>query len=97
MINNRQKAQLKGLASNLNIKYQIGKNELTDSLVNVLDNALKAHELIKIDVMKGYTESLHELAINLNIKLQAEVVQVVGRVIILYRKNKDNPKIKLVK
>ena len=97
MINNRQKAQLKGLASNLNIKYQIGKNELTDSLVNVLDSALKAHELIKIDVMKGYTESLHELAINLSIKLQAEVVQVVGRVIILYRKNKDNPKIKLVK
>ena len=97
MINNRQKAQLKGLASNLNIKYQIGKNELTDSLVNVLDNALKAHELIKIDVMKGYPESLHELAINLSIKLQAEVVQVVGRVIILYRKNKDNPKIKLVK
>lgn len=97
MINNRQKAQLKGLASKLNIKYQIGKNELTDSLVNVLDNALKAHELIKIDVMKGYTESLHELAINLSIKLQAEVVQVVGRVIILYRKNKDNPKIKLVK
>lgn len=97
MINNRQKAQLKGLASNLNIKYQIGKNELTDSLVNVLDNALKAHELIKIDIMKGYTESLHELAINLSIKLQAEVVQVVGRVIILYRKNKDNPKIKLIK
>ena len=97
MINNRQKAQLKGLASTLTIKYQVGKNEITDSLIDVLSNALRAHELIKIDVMKGYSESINELAINLAVRLNAEVVQVVGRVIVLYKKNKDNPKIKLVK
>lgn len=97
MINNRQKAQLKGLASTLNIKYQVGKNEVTDSLIEVLNNGLRAHELIKIDVMKGYTESINELAINLAVKLNAEIVQVVGRVIVLYRHNKENPKIKLVR
>ena len=97
MINNRQKAQLKGLASTLNIKYQIGKNEITPSLLEVLENGLKAHELIKIDVMKGYSNSINELAIDLAVKLNAEVVQVVGRAIVLYKKNKDNPKIKLVK
>lgn len=97
MINNRQKAQLKGLASTLNIKYQVGKNEITDSLIEVLNNGLRAHELIKIDVMKGYIESINELAINLAVKLNAEIVQVVGRVIVLYRHNKENPKIKLVR
>ena len=97
MLNNHQKAQLKGLASTLNIKYQVGKNELSDSLITMLDKALVAHELIKIDVMKGYAESINELAINLSIKLNAEIVQVVGRVIVLYRRNKENPKIKLVK
>ena len=97
MLNNHQKAQLKGLASTLNIKYQVGKNELSDSLITMLDKALVAHELIKIDVMKGYTESINELAINLSVKLNAEIVQQVGRVIVLYRRNKDNPKIKLVK
>jgi len=97
MLNNHQKAQLKGLASNLDIKYQIGKNEISDSLLTVLDNGLRAHELIKIDVMKGYTGSINELAINLAVQLSSEVVQVVGRVIILYRKNKEKPIIKLVK
>lgn len=97
MINNRQKAQLKGLASTLKIKYQIGKNEVTDSLIDMLDKALTAHELIKIDVMKGYSDSINSLAIDLSMKLNAEVVQKVGRAIILYRKNKDNPQIKLVK
>ena len=97
MLNNHQKAQLKGLASTLDIKYQIGKNEISDTLLTVLDNGLRAHELIKIDVMKGYTGSINELAINLAVQLSSEVVQVVGRVIILYRKNKEKPIIKLVK
>lgn len=97
MLNNHQKAQLKGLASTLDIKYQIGKNEISDTLLTVLNNGLKAHELIKIDVMKGYTGSINELAINLAVQLSSEVVQVVGRVIILYRKNKEKPIIKLVK
>ena len=97
MINNRQKAQLKGLASTLTTKYQVGKNEVTDSLIDVLANALKAHELIKDDVMKGYSGAINALAIDLSVRLNAEVVQVVGRVIVLYKKNKDNPKIKLVK
>ena len=41
MLNNHQKAQLKGLASTLNIKYQVGKNELSDSLITMLDKALE--------------------------------------------------------
>lgn len=97
MLNNHQKAQLKGLASTLDIKYQIGKNEISDSLIAMLDKALIAHELIKIDVMKGYLESINELAINLSVKLNAEIVQQVGRVIVLFRRNKEKPKIKLVK
>lgn len=97
MINNHQKAQLKGLASSLDTKYQVGKNEISDSLITMLDKALTARELIKIDVMKGYTESINELAINLSVRLNAEVIQVVGRVIVLFRRNKENPKIKLVK
>ena len=97
MLNNHQKSQLKGLANASRIHYQIGKNEISDSLLDMLNKALVAHELIKIDVMKGYTESLNELAINLSVKLNAEVVEQIGRVIVLYRRNKDNPKIKLVK
>ena len=95
MLNNHQKAQLKGLASTLNIKYQIGKNEISDSLITMLDKALVAHELIKIDVMKGCSLPVMEIAVDIASKLNAELVHVMGRVIILFRRNKENPKIKL--
>ena len=97
MLNNHQKAQLKALASTLDTKYQIGKNEISPSVLDMLDKALVAKELIKIDVMKGYTSPIMELALDLSSKLNAEVVQVVGRVIVLFKKNKEKPKIKLVK
>lgn len=99
MLTNPQKKQLKGIASTLDTKYQVGKNEITDTLLNMLDKALTAHELIKIDVMKNAPSPVMELALDLASRLNAEVVQIVGRVIILFRQNKEKEKqkIRLVK
>ena len=97
MLSQAQKKQLKSLATKLEIKYQLGKKDISDSLIDMLDKALTAHELIKIDVMKGYEGELEPLAMELSLKLKAEVVQIVGRVIVLFRRNKDKPQIKLVK
>ena len=97
MLTQSQKKQLKGLANKLEMKDQIGKKEISDSLIDMLDKALTAHELIKIDVMKGYEGEMEPLAMELSMRLKAEVVQIVGRVIVLFRRNKDKPVIKLVK
>ena len=97
MLNQNQKKQLKALANKLEIKYQVGKKDLSDTVIDMLDKALTAHELIKIDVMKGYDGEMEPLAMDLSMKLKAEVVQIVGRVIVLFRRNKDKPQIKLVK
>ena len=97
MLTQSQKRQLKGLASTSKVKYQIGKAEISDTLLDMLSKALTAKELIKIDVMKGYTKPIMELAIDLSVKLNAELIQVVGRVIILFRRNKEKPVIQLVK
>jgi len=97
MLNNAQKRQLKALGSKLDIKYQIGKNGLTDSLLDVLNKALVAHELIKVDVMKSLEAPIMETALDLSSKLNAEIVQVLGRTILLFKLNKENNKIKLVK
>ena len=97
MLTTSQKQQLKGIASTLTIKYQVGKNEISDTVVAMLDKALTAHELIKIDVMKSVSVPIMELALDLSSRLNAEIVQVVGRVIVLYRLNKDSHKIKLMK
>ena len=97
MLTQAEKKQLKALASVEKVRYQLGKNEITDSLLKMLDKALTARELIKIDVMSSVDDSIMELALDLSSKLHAEIVQVVGKVIILYRKNKEKQRIKLKK
>ena len=91
----KQKRELKGLASTLTTRYQIGKNDISNTVVDMLDKALVAHELIKIDVMKGCASPVMEVAIDVSNKLNAELVTVMGRVIVLFRRNKENPKIKI--
>ena len=95
MITKEQKKQLKALIVNDKTKYQVGKNEINESLLNMLDKALEARELIRIEVLKSAVTPIMELTLDLSSKLHADVVSVVGRVIILFRRNKENPKIKL--
>ena len=97
MLTQNQKKQLKGLIVQDKTKYQIGKSEVTNALLDMLDKALTARELIKVEVLKSAATPIMELTLDLSSNLHAEVVQVVGRVIVLYRKNKENPKIKLCK
>ena len=95
MLTPKQKRELKALASTLTTRYQIGKNDISNTVVDMLDKALTAHELIKIDVMKGCASPVMEVAIDVSNKLNAELVTVMGRVIVLFRRNKENPKIKI--
>ena len=97
MLTSEEKRQLKAIASTLDTKYQVGKNEISDTVVAMLDKALTARELIKIDVMKSVAVPIMELALDLSSRLNAEIVQVVGRVIVLYRFNKQNHHYKLKK
>ncbi len=95
MLTESQKKQLRALIVKDKTKYQVGKSEITNSLLEMLDKALTARELIKIEVLKSASTPMMELTLDLSSRLHADVVQVVGRVIVLYRKNKENPKIKL--
>jgi len=97
MLTNNEKKQLKMIGAKLTTKYQVGKNEINDSLVCMLDKALIVKELIKINVMKGATAPIMSIALDLSSKLNADIVQVVGRVIILFRRNKEKPVIKFKK
>ena len=97
MLTSNEKRQLKAIASTLDTKYQIGKNEISETVIAMLDKALTARELIKIDVMKSVVVPVMELALDLSSQLNADIVQVVGRVIVLYRYSKENHKIKLQK
>ena len=95
MLTPKQKRELKALASTLKTRYQIGKNDISETVVDMLEKALVAHELIKIDVMKGCDLPVMEVAVDIANRLNAELVEVMGRVIVLFRRNKENPKIKI--
>lgn len=97
MLTQNEKKQLKALINQDKTKYQIGKGEVTNAVLDMLDKALTARELIKVEVLKNVTTPIMELTLDLSSKLHAEVVQTVGRVIVLYRRNKEKPRIKLTK
>lgn len=97
MLTPRQKRQLKSMAMTLTTAYQIGKNEITENSLIMLDKALTANELIKINLLKTVETNIMEIALDLASNLHAEVVQVIGRVIVLYRKNNKKPVIILEK
>ena len=97
MITNKQKAYLKGLANGLSSIFQIGKDGVTPNVINTIDDALKAHELIKINVLKTSPQEMQEVAIEISAHTHCEVVQIIGRVIVLYRKNKEKQRIVLPK
>ncbi len=95
MLNNKQIKYLKGLANTLTSKYQIGKNEINDTNIDLLDKALTAHELIKVQVQKSVSDDKKALASELEEKLHCEVIQIIGSVIVLFRKNLKDGKIHL--
>ena len=95
MLTNKQKSYLRSLAQSERAIFQIGKDGISDSLINTLKDALKARELVKLSVLKtAPTDDLKELAFDLARLSGSEVVQIIGRTIILYKKGKE-PKILL--
>ena len=95
MLTNKQKSYLRSLAQSERAIFQIGKDGISDALVNTLMDALKARDLVKLSVLKtAPTDDLKELAFDLARLSKSEVVQIIGRTIILYKKGKE-PKILL--
>ncbi len=75
--------------------FQIGKSSVTPELTESVSQALEARELIKIHVLKNCFDDPKELAQMLAGRTRSEVVQVIGKKIVLYRESKDKKKIVL--
>ncbi|MDE7210269.1 MAG: ribosome assembly RNA-binding protein YhbY [Lachnospiraceae bacterium] len=93
----KQRSYLKGLAMNMEPILQIGKLSLTPEFTMGVEEALAARELIKISVLKNCEDDAKEIAATLAEHTHAQVVQVIGRKIVLYRESKDKKKIELPK
>lgn len=94
----KQRAYLKSLAMTMDSIFQIGKNSMTPELTNAIAEALEKRELIKISVLKNCADDPKELAQMIAERTRSQVVQVIGKKIVLYKEGKDkNKKIELPK
>lgn len=89
----KQRAYLKSLASNLDTIFHIGKFGVTPEICESIREALDARELIKLNVLKNCLDEPKEIAILLSERTGSQVVQVIGRKIVLYKPSQKNPKI----
>ncbi len=93
----KQRSYLKGLAMKMDPIFQIGKSSLTPEFTMGIEEALAARELIKITVLKNCEDEPAAVAAMLAERTHSQVVQVIGRKIVLYRESKDMKKIELPK
>lgn len=83
----KERAELKAQAIKLDSIFQIGKSSLTPQMVDAVKDALRARELIKVSVLKNCMDDPRELAEILSERTGSEVVQVIGKKIVLYKKS----------
>lgn len=90
MLDKKDKFRLRALANPLKPVVIIGKDGLTENALISIKDVIKTHELIKISILKTYEGlSTKELAELICSTISAELIFVVGRVMVIYKKNKD--------
>lgn len=93
----KQRAYLKGLASTLDPIFQVGKGSVTPEIIEAISEAFNNRELIKLSVLKNCLDDPRAIAEVIAERTRSQVVQVIGKKIILYKPDKKNPKIMLPK
>ena len=92
----KQRSYLKSIAMTTEPILQIGKSSLTPEFTQSVSEALEARELIKISVLQNCLDDPKSIAQTLAERTNSEVVQVIGKKIVLYREGtKDKKKILL--
>ena len=96
MITSKQRAYLRGLANTIDPVFQIGKGGVNEVIIEQVELVLEARELIKLAVLETCEFSARQIADGMEAAIEGtEVVQVIGRKLVLYRRAKKKPKIEL--
>lgn len=85
----KERAQLRAEAHHLRTRVQVGHQGLTPTVIHEIDEALRTRELVKTQVSKNADVKAKDVANAMALALNAEVVQVIGRTVTLYRENPD--------
>lgn len=86
----KERAAFRAAANHLEPLFQIGKGGLSDALIKQTDDALRARELIKLKVLlESSPITTRQAADEIAVAVGAEVIQVIGGVIVLYRESPE--------
>lgn len=92
----KQRAHLKSLAHPLKPILQIGKEGASDAVVDTITNAFRTRELLKVKVLESSPEDARAVAASLAERVErVELVQVIGKTIVFYRRHPTNREIVL--
>ena len=91
----KQRAYLKSLAMKIDPIFQIGKSSITPEMTTAVDQTFNTRELVKLAVLKNCFDDPKALAQVMAERTRSEVVQVIGKKIVLYRESKEKKRIEL--
>ncbi|WP_070120737.1 ribosome assembly RNA-binding protein YhbY [Bacillus marinisedimentorum] len=95
MLTGKQKRFLRSKAHHLNPIFQVGKGGVNENLIQQVKDALEARELIKVSVLQNCEQDKQEVAELLSEGASAELVQVIGNTIVLYKESENKKQIEL--
>ena len=87
MFTSKQRSNLRGMAQTIQPVTQVGKGGISENLLTTLSEELEARELIKVSVLNNNDDDPKDVAVELAQGLNAEVVAVTGKKIVLYRRS----------
>lgn len=97
MLTSKQRSFLRSMGNPMEPLFQVGKGGLTDNVIQAVEDALLARELIKLRILPSLLQEPKEVAHELAEALGADVVQVIGKSFLIYKRNPEEPRIELPK
>jgi RNA-binding protein len=92
MASTKLRKTLRAAGHHLSPIVQLGKEGVTEAVVRQLDEALLAHELVKVKIGTETPEDRFEAAERLGAETDAQVAQIIGRTILVYRRHPEKPR-----
>jgi RNA-binding protein len=90
MLTGKQKRFLRSKAHHLSPIFQVGKGGVNENMIKQISEALEARELMKVTILQNCEEDKDVVAAQLSEGAKAELVQIIGNIIVLYKESKEN-------
>lgn len=95
MLTGKQKRYLRSLAHHIDPIFQVGKGGVNEHLITHINEAIETRELMKITVLNNCLEDKNEVAAELASRSGSELVQTIGKIVVLYKESKEHKSIEL--